>query len=206
MRAIYLTLLCLVQVVLMMVEFLVVEMPAPLAIGFGCVAFVLLLIALVVGFRADDGSGKLYGSGVEVLVFVMSSQALCYTSGLVMYAALGATTVQAVRVSGHTKVEDFLSGGSPAEEEEPVVLSQTFSPTQPPHLPGNLVWLEHEPQWKLGAEKRIHGTGPLPSLELQWTEDFSINTGLTSRLRRAGWKFDAQQIHFSPTIWRFKAE
>jgi hypothetical protein len=123
-----------------------------------------------------------------------------------LYAALGATTVQAVRVSGHTKVEDFLSGGSPAEEEEPVVLSQTFSPTQPPHLPGNLVWLEHEPQWKLGAEKRIHGTGPLPSLELQWTEDFSINTGLTSRLRRAGWKFDAQQIHFSPTIWRFKAE
>ena len=95
MRAIYLTLLCLVQVVLMMVEFLVVEMPAPLAIGFGCVAFVLLLIALVVGFRADDGSGKLYGSGVEVLVFVMSSQALCYTSGLVMYAALGATDTNA---------------------------------------------------------------------------------------------------------------
>ena len=85
-------------------------------------------------------------------------------------------------------------------------MSQTLSPTQPPHLLGNLAWLEHEPQWKLAAENRICGTGPLPSLKLQWTEDFSINTNLMSRLRRAGWKFDARKVHYTPTIWHFKAE
>ena len=95
MRAIFITLLCTVQVQFMMLEFLVVQMPGPLAIGFGSVAFLLLLGSLIVGLRSDDGSGRLYGSGVEVLGFVMTSQFFCYFAGLMLYGVVGATDVNA---------------------------------------------------------------------------------------------------------------
>ena len=91
MRFIFITFLCIVQANLMMIEFVVVRMPAPFAIGFGSVGFVLLLGALLALFKYDDGSGKLYGSGVEGLFFVMTAQVLTYASGLVLYSVLGAT-------------------------------------------------------------------------------------------------------------------
>ena len=71
------------------------DRPLPLSVGFGSVALVLLLTALMIHFRFDDGSGRLYGSGVEGLFFVMAAQILCYGSGLIMYVGLGATDTNA---------------------------------------------------------------------------------------------------------------
>jgi uncharacterized membrane protein YgcG len=100
MRAFMITLLSFVQANVMMIELLVVNMPAPFAIGFGGVAFVLLLMVLLLLFRFDDGSGRLYGSGVEGLAFVMMAQFLTYASGLILYSVLGATDANSHMAAG----------------------------------------------------------------------------------------------------------
>ncbi len=87
-RAMFLIWLIFAHFNLFFVELVVVEMDSMMAIVFGAASFAFLLGALVLGLRADDGSGRLYGSGVEVHLFVCICQGVAYGTGLLMYLTL----------------------------------------------------------------------------------------------------------------------
>ena len=63
------------------------EMPADIVLGTGLAASVVLFASLTIGLYIDDGSGRMYGSGVEVFTFVMVAMALGYGVGVMMIAA-----------------------------------------------------------------------------------------------------------------------
>ena len=86
-RGIYALVLLLLQVNLMWLEIDRLEMPADIVLGTGLAASVVLFASLTIGLYIDDGSGRMYGSGVEVFTFVMVAMALGYGVGVMMIAA-----------------------------------------------------------------------------------------------------------------------
>ena len=95
----FIFLLSLVQVNLVLIEVLVLTFPRVPSVLFGGFNCALLLCALLYGLSVDDGSGRLYGSGVEVFLFVIFGQAFSYGVTFTMFALYGAADINA-HISG----------------------------------------------------------------------------------------------------------
>lgn len=91
MRCIFFALVCLLQASFLMVELFSAEMPPGLVAVFGGASTVLLLVSLMLGWKADDGAGALYGSGVEVLLYVCACQGVAFSWAFFSYIVLEAS-------------------------------------------------------------------------------------------------------------------
>ena len=83
-RTVFVMALTVLHANLLLLAVVTFELPAGLLLSTNVVIYVFLLGVLLLGFRYDDGSGWLYGSGVEVLCFVCSALLLAYGTGTVL--------------------------------------------------------------------------------------------------------------------------
>ena len=72
-RTVFVMALTVLHANLVLLAVVTFKLPAGLLLGTNIVIYLFLLCVLLLGFKYDDGSGWLYGSGVEVLCFVCSA-------------------------------------------------------------------------------------------------------------------------------------
>jgi hypothetical protein len=65
-------------------------------------------------------------------------------------------------------------------------------PVKPPHIPPDLVWYHHEPQWQGIAQDALAKSLKKVKVRLEYHEDFSINSKRAQQLA-AGLGFFAHQ-------------
>ena len=91
-RALFTSVLCYIQVLYLLIEITVLKMDVSGSAGFCAASLICMLIAVAVGLKKDEGSGRLYGSGIEIICFVGVAQSFGYLSAIIAHVALRATT------------------------------------------------------------------------------------------------------------------
>jgi len=75
-----------------------------------------------------------------------------------------------------------------------------------PFIPGDLVWYEHEGQWKQLANDRIYGGLKDAELKIAYEKDYEINAELVAVIEKIGFKAGGEFRNFEKSIWDIKAE
>ena len=93
MRAIFLSAFTCIHANFILLELLIARIDQTASGVYGGLAYVLLLLGLWLMLRHDDGSGRLYGSGVEIVIYFVIAQTWSYCTAILMFEALDASAV-----------------------------------------------------------------------------------------------------------------
>jgi len=133
--------------------------------------------------------------------------------------SLGAVTIEVSRVEGWDQsVGVNLAAAVPAATPVDVGASATrerrkghlvlstmrLTPTSPPALPGNLVWLPHEPLWQEIAQARLESGLDSFVLDVRTSDDYGVNAGLKALIAKAGLEFGGSYVEHRDTVWRLQ--
>ena len=85
-----------------------------------------------------------------------------------------------------------------------VLSTMRLTPTSPPALPENLVWLPHEPLWQEIAQARLESGLDSFTLDVRTADDYGVNASLKALIAKAGLEFGGSYVEHRDTVWRLQ--
>lgn len=134
--------------------------------------------------------------------------------------SLGATRVTVRHVKGWSRefaaslsvplapAGDAVSAGAKvtANEGRVILFEARLKGTTAPRLPGNLVWLPHEPTWQTIARGRLEYGLKDFSLSIIYQDDFGVHAGLKASVLKTGLDLGGKFEDHVATIWHMEGE
>jgi len=90
-------------------------------------------------------------------------------------------------------------GGSTSTHDVRVVAK--FGGTGRPHVPDDLQWYHHEPDWRTLAEGRMRGDVQDVSLAFRYVDDFGINASMKAGIEGVGFSVGANWRDLEAEEW-----
>jgi hypothetical protein len=136
--------------------------------------------------------------------------------------SLGARTVEVTRIEGWDQTTGINLGvsvtgspgapaadakggvGSEAAHGRTILTTMKLNPTQPPHIPEGLIWLDHEPLWKEVAAARMESGLDAFVIDVRSTDDYGVHADLKVLVASSGLDAGGQFVEHRNTVWRLQ--
>lgn len=136
--------------------------------------------------------------------------------------SLGATKVQVLHVEGWDRraaaklglglpealaeVDIQATGDASRTEatDRHILTEMKLTPTAAPHIPTDLVWIDHEPLWAEVADARIESGLKEFLIDVRSADDFGVNVGLKALIQKTGLDAGGEFVEHKNTTWRLE--